>query len=112
VLTVSGSDVYVGGSRRKGTEPASAGYWKNGAWVGLKGPEGTTDGSVLSILLVSGSEVCAIGTAYDPKTNGELTGLWKDGAFIEPTNPRGPVHFAWVNALASDSVPSGALESQ
>lgn len=94
-ITVSGGDVFICGTDRKGAGAAAAVYWKNGQEVSLT--DGTRPAVAIGIA-VSGGHVYAVGYEDAPSSPGfGVATLWVDGV---PTALTDGTQMAQANAVA------------
>ena len=77
VMTVDGSDIYAGGYVGN-----TAGYWKNGTWVGLS--DGSSAAAV-RCLVISGEDVYA-GGYITVEPGKKIAGYWKNGDWVKLGN--------------------------
>jgi hypothetical protein len=79
-ITISGTDVYVGGYNGLVDGTVAPILWKNGNIVNLSQPEGITNAMVSSIA-VFGTDVYASGVNI--KDSNWFVGYWKNGEWVQ-----------------------------
>ena len=72
--------VYAGGYSSDSVGVAAAGYWRNGAWVGLP-PLDKRHHSYVASLVVLGTDVYAGGGSWDSQGI-PVAGYWKNGTWV------------------------------